>query len=59
MQYKRLPFGFSSSQIIFKRIMSELLSQMEGVAVYFDDVVVGGKDLVEHDLIMHAVLEKT
>uniref|UniRef100_A0A0N4ZZR0 RNA-directed DNA polymerase n=1 Tax=Parastrongyloides trichosuri TaxID=131310 RepID=A0A0N4ZZR0_PARTI len=58
MQYKRLPFGLASAPMIFQRIMSELLNEHNEVAVYFDDVVIGGKDIAEHDKRMHAVLEK-
>uniref|UniRef100_A0A0N5BN48 RNA-directed DNA polymerase n=1 Tax=Strongyloides papillosus TaxID=174720 RepID=A0A0N5BN48_STREA len=58
MQYKRLPFGLSSSPMIFQRIMTNLLQDIDGVAVYFDDVVVGGKDVHEHDIRMHKVLDK-
>ncbi|CEF61625.1 Reverse transcriptase domain and Integrase, catalytic core domain and Zinc finger, CCHC-type domain and Peptidase A2A, retrovirus, catalytic domain and Ribonuclease H-like domain and Peptidase A2A, retrovirus RVP subgroup domain and Aspartic peptidase domain-containing protein [Strongyloides ratti] len=58
MQFKRLPFGLSSSPMIFQRIMSNLLSEIDGTAVYFDDVLIGGKDEIQHDERVHKVLEK-
>uniref|UniRef100_A0A0K0FW94 RNA-directed DNA polymerase n=1 Tax=Strongyloides venezuelensis TaxID=75913 RepID=A0A0K0FW94_STRVS len=57
-QFKRLPFGLSSSLMIFQRIMTDLLSDIEGTAVYFDDVLIGGKDLNQHDERVHKVLER-
>ena len=56
-KYKRLPFGLSSSPAIFQRFISQLLSPVEGVAVYFDDIIVSGSTQEEHDCRLKQVLE--
>ena len=48
-RFVRLPFGICSASEIFQREMSELLSEMAGVSVYQDDILVYGKDVAEHD----------
>ena len=39
-----LPFGISSVPGYFQKIMDDLTSDLLGVAVYFDDILVSGKD---------------
>lgn len=43
-RYKRLPFGLKSAPSIFQSIMDQILSGLEGVVSYLDDILVGGKD---------------
>lgn len=38
----RLPYGLNSSLEVFQRVMTEMFSSMNGVAVYFDDILVWG-----------------
>lgn len=40
-KYNRLVFGLSSSPGIFQRIMSNLLSDIPGVEIFLDDVIIG------------------
>ncbi|CAB3254144.1 unnamed protein product [Arctia plantaginis] len=40
-KYNRLVFGLSSSPGIFQRIMSNLLSDIPGVEVFLDDIILG------------------
>ena len=47
-QFYRLPFGVSSSTVIFKRMMDNLLHKEEGVAVYLHDIMVTGSDDAVH-----------
>ena len=47
-QYTRLPFGISSAPSIFQRVMDGVLSGLDGVAAYIDDIVVTGKTEQEH-----------
>lgn len=47
-RYNRLVFGLSSSPGIFQRIMTNLLIGIPNVAVFIDDVVIGGKTEGEH-----------
>lgn len=42
-RYNRLVFGLSSSPGIFQRIMTSLLHGIPNVAVFIDDVIIGGE----------------
>ncbi|UYV80958.1 K02A2.6-like [Cordylochernes scorpioides] len=41
---KRLPFGLNSAVGTFQRFVDTLLSGIDGVAVYLDDVLISGRD---------------
>ena len=45
---QRLPFGIKSAPGYFQEIMEKLTSDLPGVAVYLDDILVSGKDATEH-----------
>lgn len=47
-KYNRLPFGISSSPGIFQRTMENLLQGIPFVIVRVDDILVGGKDDMDH-----------
>ncbi|KAL0892417.1 hypothetical protein ABMA27_015532 [Loxostege sticticalis] len=58
-KYNRLVFGLSSSPGIFQRIMSNLLSDIPGVEVFLDDVIIatrGGPS--EHLITLEKVLHR-
>ena len=44
----RLPFGISSAAGYFQEIMDMLTSDLKGVAVYMDDILVSGTTAAEH-----------
>eukprot|EP00731_Ephydatia_muelleri_P005288 Em0002g1464a len=44
----RLPFGISSATGYFQEIMDMLTSDLKGVAVYMDDILVSGTTAAEH-----------
>ncbi len=56
--YKRLPFGISSASEIFQKKIHAILEGLNGVLCLIDDVVVFGRTQEEHDLRLHAVLER-
>lgn len=50
MRYTRLMFGINWAPEIFQRIMTEMLSDVKGVIVFIDDIVVFGSSRDEHDM---------
>ncbi|UYV66738.1 K02A2.6-like [Cordylochernes scorpioides] len=52
-----LPFGVSCAPGIFQRRMESLIAKIPGVVVYLDDILVTGKDEMEHDLRLREVLK--
>lgn len=57
-KYNRLVYGLSSSPGIFQRIMSNLLSNIPGVEVFLDDIIIGSKDESTHLITLQRVLQK-
>ena len=57
-RFLRLPFGISSAPEVFHRTVVELFGDLEGVEIYIDDLLVHGKNQVEHDARLLAVLER-
>ena len=56
--FKRLPFGLSSSQDIFQKIMSEMFQDIPGVEVVVDDLLIWGENEEQHDTRLIQVLER-
>ena len=56
--FKRLPFGLSSSQDIFQRIMSDMFQDIDGVEVVVDDLLIWGETDEQHDRRLKQVLER-
>lgn len=54
----RLQFGVAVAVAIFQRYMEELLQGIEGVQVYLDDILVGGKNEEQHNARLEAVLQR-
>lgn len=57
-RYKRLPFGVSSSPLIFQRYMDELLQGIEHTGVYLDDIIITGMTREEHIKNLRMVLQR-
>lgn len=57
-RYNRLPPGVKAAPGAFQQLMDTMVAGLAGVAVYLDDIVVGGKDMADHDTNLHAVLKK-
>ena len=55
--FKRLPFGICTAPEIFQKVMSDMLSDLPGVVVYIDDILVFGSCPKEHNERVTAVLE--
>ena len=56
--FKRLPFGLSSSQDVFQRVMSQMFEDIQGVEVVVDDILVWGENKQQHDARLRQVLER-
>ena len=57
-QYNRLPFGVSSAPGIFQRTMENLLQGIPHVVVRVDDILVSGKDDLDHLANLEVVLSR-
>lgn len=55
-QYCRVPYGLSSAPAAFQKMMKKILSGLEGVQCYLDDVIVYGSSPAHHDKCLEAVL---
>jgi len=47
--FKHLPFGLSSAQYIFQKVMTEIFEDIDGVEVAVDDILAWGTNEAEHD----------
>lgn len=56
--YNRIAFGIASAPGIFQRVMETVLSGVQGVVVFFDDILIAGKDYDETFAKLKIVLEK-
>uniref|UniRef100_A0A8C7Z7B9 ribonuclease H n=1 Tax=Oryzias sinensis TaxID=183150 RepID=A0A8C7Z7B9_9TELE len=57
--FNRLPFGIASAPEHFQKMMvTEVTSGLAGVLCHMDDILVWGKTQEEHDVRLHALLEK-
>lgn len=57
-QYKRLNFGVNAASEIFQKVIEQVLSGLEGVANFSDDIIVFASNKHEHDLRLEAVLRR-
>jgi transposase InsO family protein len=55
---KRLPFGISSAPGYFQEVMDQLTRDLQGVAVYLDDIIVSGTTADEHLQNLRALLQR-
>ena len=56
--FKRLPFGLSSAQDIFQKVMTEMFEDIDGIEVVVDDILVWGTNEAEHDSRLIKVLDR-
>ncbi|GBL80157.1 Transposon Ty3-I Gag-Pol polyprotein [Araneus ventricosus] len=57
-KFNKMPFGIASAPEIFQKGNQKLFGDIEGVEIYFDDIIVVGNDEASHDAIMSKVLER-
>ncbi|KAJ8891165.1 hypothetical protein PR048_010680 [Dryococelus australis] len=58
LRFTWLPHGLSCAPKIFYRVLSTLFQDIEGVQIYIDDIIVFGKDEIEHDKRLERVLQR-
>ncbi|KMQ86294.1 rna-directed dna polymerase reverse transcriptase and integrase domain containing [Lasius niger] len=56
--YNRLVFGLRPAPAIFQRTLEQALTDIPGILVYLDDILVCGRNRTEHDVRVHAVLNR-
>ena len=56
-KFKKLPFGICSAPEIFQ-YLTDLAFNGTGAIIYFDDILIAGKDFAEHDELLLKVLER-
>ena len=54
----RLPFGISLAPEVFQREMNKVLEGLEGVVCQMDDVLVFGRDKLQHDKQLDEALQR-
>lgn len=55
--FTRLPFGINSSAEVFEKRVEEVFGDLD-VCIYFDDIIIAGKDQEEHDLKLRRLLQR-
>lgn len=58
LKMKRLPFGIKTAAAIFQKTLENLLRGIENVVVYQDDIIITGKNLLDHLKTIKLVLNK-
>ncbi|XP_062596233.1 uncharacterized protein K02A2.6-like [Saccostrea cucullata] len=53
-----LPFGIKFIPEIFQHIMDQMLEGIDGAAAVMDDILIGGRDVEQHDQIFRKVTER-
>ena len=56
-RFLRCPFGISSAPEVFQK-RDQLFGDIEGIHVVFDDLIICGKDEIEHDGILKQPLDR-
>ena len=54
----RLPFGLKSSAEVFAKRFHQIFEHISGVETYMDELLIAGKTIEDHDMILRKVLEK-
>ena len=57
-RFKRMPFGISCASEVAQKMVEKHFGDISGALPIFDDIIIGGKDEQEHDLILRKVLTR-
>ncbi|KAK9718523.1 Reverse transcriptase (RNA-dependent DNA polymerase) [Popillia japonica] len=53
-----MPFGICSALEVFQKLNTKVFGDIPGVEIYFDDIVIAGTDIDDHDRIMNIMLDR-
>ena len=53
-----MPFGISCASEVVQKVVEKHFGDISGALPVFDDIIIGGKDEQEHDLILRKVLTR-
>ncbi|PFX16114.1 Retrovirus-related Pol polyprotein from transposon 17.6 [Stylophora pistillata] len=56
--FKRMPFGFSCASEVAQKMVENHFGDISGALPVFDDIIIGGRDEQEHDMILGKVLTR-
>ncbi|CAC5370732.1 unnamed protein product [Mytilus coruscus] len=57
-RFARLPFGINSASEVFQKIVSEMVSDIDGAEAIINDILILGSDQKEHDMRLIQVLDR-
>ncbi|XP_052126610.1 uncharacterized protein K02A2.6-like [Frankliniella occidentalis] len=57
-KFLRLPFGLKPSPEIFQKAACDIFGEIDGVLIYFDDILIAANSEEEHDAIFQKVIER-
>ena len=57
-RFKRMPFGISCASEVAHKMVEKHFGNISGALPIFDDIIIGGRDEQEHDLILRKVLTR-
>ena len=57
-RFTRLPFGIKSAPEVFQKVISQMVSDIDGAEAIIDDILVWGSNQEEHDARLKKVLER-
>ena len=57
-RFKRMPFGISSASEVMQKRNEKTFSDIPGVHIIADDIIVAANDDKEHDIIMHKLMKR-
>lgn len=56
-KFNQMPFGISVAPEVFYKKISQIFGVIDGVEVYFDDLIVAGTNESDHDRILKQVMK--
>ena len=57
-RFKRMPFGISCASEVAQKMVEKHFGDISGALPIFDDIIIGGRDEQEHDVILRKVLTR-